>query len=89
MVETVITLDYHYTSISVMSGRVSSWQVVRTWALLVTVPLYFGSAVLWIREEVKESLAIESDSTPVVQNKIKPQDAWRLTESRAPVTVLP
>ena len=35
-------------------------KVARTWILLFSVPLYIGSTVLWMKEEIKQVLAQES-----------------------------
>ncbi|AMM51324.1 hypothetical protein TH61_09270 [Rufibacter sp. DG15C] len=34
-------------------------KVARTWVLLFSVPLYIGSTVLWMKEEIKQVLAQE------------------------------
>jgi hypothetical protein len=35
-------------------------KVARTWVLLLLVPLYIGSTVLWMKEEIKQVLAHET-----------------------------
>ncbi|GAA4313024.1 hypothetical protein [Nibribacter koreensis] len=37
-------------------------KVARTWVLLFSVPLYIGSTVLWMKEEIKQVLAQEPAS---------------------------
>ncbi|QHL88669.1 hypothetical protein GU926_15025 [Nibribacter ruber] len=39
-------------------------KMARTWVLIFSVPLYIGSTVLWMKEEIKQVLAHEPTSQP-------------------------
>ncbi|MBC3541864.1 hypothetical protein ACFSC6_09560 [Rufibacter sediminis] len=40
-----------------MNKTCSLPKVVRTWALLFSVPLYMGASALWLKEEIKDVLS--------------------------------
>ncbi|ALI99443.1 hypothetical protein DC20_11285 [Rufibacter tibetensis] len=47
-------------------------KVVRTWALLFSVPLYMGTAALLLKEEIKDVVNVkEKNMVAVVGEKVK------------------
>ncbi|MBA9078869.1 hypothetical protein FHS90_003599 [Rufibacter quisquiliarum] len=44
-------------------------KVVRTWLLLLSVPLYMGTAALWMKEEIKFVLGEKEETTFALSQK--------------------
>ncbi|RNI26170.1 hypothetical protein EFB08_15245 [Rufibacter latericius] len=57
-----------------MNKTCSLPKVVRTWALLFSVPLYVGTAALWLKEEIK-SVVSEKEENMVAAVKEQVQKA--------------
>jgi hypothetical protein len=45
-----------------MNKACSLPKVVRTWALLLSVPLYVGTSALWLKEEIKEVVSEKEEN---------------------------
>ncbi|WP_205501639.1 hypothetical protein [Rufibacter psychrotolerans] len=44
-------------------------KVVRTWALLFSVPLYMGTTALWLKEEIKGVVSEKEDNMITAMKK--------------------
>ncbi|WP_181304629.1 hypothetical protein [Rufibacter sp. XAAS-G3-1] len=45
-----------------MNKTCSLPKVVRTWALLLSIPLYVGTSALWLKEEIKEVVSEKEEN---------------------------
>ncbi|MFB9865322.1 hypothetical protein [Rufibacter immobilis] len=45
-----------------MNKTYSLPKVVRTWALLFSVPLYVGTSALWLKEEIKDVVSEKEEN---------------------------
>ncbi|WP_207432981.1 hypothetical protein [Sabulibacter ruber] len=71
-----------------MNKTYSLPKVVRTWALIFSVPLYVGSASLWLKEEIKDVVS-EKEENMITSLKEQAQKALADKSLKKNALVLP
>ncbi|KAA3436167.1 hypothetical protein [Rufibacter hautae] len=71
-----------------MNKTCSLPKVVRNWALLFSVPLYIGTSVLWLKEEIKD-VVTEKEQNIIAAMKRQVQKAVADKKVKQNTLVLP